>query len=77
MLQVFIYVQEEGYVGKMQLSRLRPRSYMTSWSFERLLKYVKEECYWNEVDLKDITAISIRDPKQHWENCINRQGGEN
>ena len=48
MIKIKVFTKEDiegGYNGT-ELSYLRPRRYMTGWSFEQLMKYTAEERKW-------------------------------
>ena len=60
MLKIKVWFKDEnGEDNEKTLSNLRPRSYMTSWSFEKLMKYIKEELYWNDIEQDSVDVIEF------------------
>ena len=60
MLKIKVWFKDEnGEDNEETLSNLRPRSYMTSWSFERLMKYIKEELYWKDIKENSVEVIEF------------------
>lgn len=51
---------------KITLSNLKPRKYMLDWDFERRMKYIKEELYWEDISEEDVEVIEIANEKSHW-----------
>lgn len=56
---------------KTTLRAKKPRSYMLSWSFDRLLKYIKSELEYREIDLKTVSCITIE--SENWQKSILRK----
>ena len=73
MLQVRVWSREREYQenSTTTLRYLRPRLYMSGWSFERVWKYVKEECYWNDIEKQDIICVEFFDTNLHIVQSIN------
>lgn len=44
---------------KTTLRAKKPRGYMTSWDFDRLLKYIKSELEYREIDLNTVSCITL------------------
>lgn len=57
--------QEQVY--NHELRNLKPRRYMCSWSFDKMLNYIKEELYWDDIDINSVTSITIENEKEHWQ----------
>lgn len=75
MIQIKVYTKEdieECYDGTL-LRYKRPRRYMTSYSFEQLMKYVKEELYWYDIKEEDVVAFEIFNKDEHWTEYIERE----
>ena len=73
MIKIRVYTKEDqegGYNGT-ELRNLRPRRYMNGWSFEQLLKYIKEELYWEDIREEDVMTIEIYE-KGSWTNYVER-----
>ena len=68
MLKVKVsYVDENGQsVYNHELRNLRPRRYMCGWSFDRMMKYIKEELYWDDIKEDSVTSITIENEREHW-----------
>jgi hypothetical protein len=66
------YHDENGDNIKVNLKYLKPRRYMCSWTFERVLKYAREELEWNDINEKDVDAFELEDTKNQWSNGIPR-----
>ena len=75
MTQIKVYTKEdtEGCYDGTLLTHLRPRNYMTSYSFEQLMKYAKEELYWADIREEDVVGFEIYNKDQHWTNYIARE----
>nr|DAE44656.1 MAG TPA: hypothetical protein [Caudoviricetes sp.] len=56
-----------------QLRCLKPRRYMCGWDFERLLKYIKEELYWEDIDSESIEVIEICNDSEHWYQAVSKE----
>lgn len=70
-IKICVYVKNFDYKGDEMLSLIEiyhkhPRSYMLSWSFDKLLNYVKEECYWQDIDINKISGILFVNNEEHW-----------
>jgi hypothetical protein len=63
---------ECGYNGT-ELINLHPRRYMTSYSFDRLMKYAKEELYWANIKQEDVVGFEIYCRREHWTQYISRE----
>lgn len=75
MTQIKVYTKEdvEGCYDGTLLTHLRPRNYMTGYSFEQLLKYAKEELYWADINEEDVVGFEIFNKNEHWTNYIERE----
>ena len=67
MLKIKVWTKEGRIV---ELRNLRPRSYMCGWRFEQLVNYTKDELYWKEIEVEDITQFEIVNETQHWRQAI-------
>ena len=75
MIRIRVFTKEDcegGYNGT-ELIHLRPRSYMTGYSFDELLKYAKEELYWNDINEEDVEYFEIYNKEQHWTSYTERE----
>ena len=73
MIKVKVWtIDENEEVRSIELRNLRPRRYMCGWDFERMLKYVSEELYWEDIDKDKITSISLYNEDEHWVQGIKR-----
>ena len=72
MLKIKVWVKENQESYSQELRNLRPRRYMCSWDFERLLKYVEDELYWLDIDKDGIEEIVIYDEKEQWQQIITK-----
>lgn len=77
MIKIKVFTKEDiegGYNGT-ELSYLRPRRYMTGWSFEQLMKYTAEERKWQlfQENDEDVQGFEIFDKKEHWTIYIPRE----
>lgn len=58
--------------GCRVLRNLKPRRYMTSWSFNQLINYVKEELYWEDIEKDSVVEIVIFNEREQWQQVITR-----
>lgn len=65
---------EESYCR--ELRNLKPRRYMCGWDFERLLKYISKELYWEDIKEELIEEIVIFSEKEQWQQPIRKVKGE-
>ena len=75
MTQIKVFTKEDvdgGYDGTL-LNHLRPRRYMTGYTFEDLMKYAKEELYWQDIKEDDVVGFEIFDKSEHWTDYIERK----
>lgn len=75
MIQVKVYTKEDienGYDGTL-LNHLRPRRYMTSYSFKEMMKYAREELYWADIKEEDVSGFEIFNKSEHWTDYIKRE----
>ena len=63
MLKVKIWTTEGAHE---ELRYLRPRRYMCGWSFERMMKYIKEELEWEDIPQESVDVIEIHNEREHW-----------
>ena len=68
------YKNVNGESANRELRNLKPRSYMCSWEFSRLLKYIKDNLYWDEIDENLVEVIEIVNEKEHWFQSVSRNG---
>ena len=74
MIQIKVFTKEDvegGYDGTL-LRYLRPRRYMTGYTFNQLVKYTKEELDANDIKEEEITGFEIFDKNEHWTDFIER-----
>ena len=71
-IKVWYNDREYNEEGLCELRNLRPRRYMCGWSFEQLIKYIKEELYWNDIQEEDVLEIVIVNDKEQWVQNIRR-----
>lgn len=72
MTQIKVYTREDlenGFSGT-DLRNLKPRIYMINWEFEKVLKYAKEELYWEDINSFDIVGFEFYNKEQHWTKYI-------
>lgn len=65
--------EKDDELSLVELPHLRPRNYMLSWSFEKLLKYISEELYWQGIPQDKVKVILIANKNEQWENAISRE----
>lgn len=65
--------EKDDELSLVELPYLRPRNYMLSWSFKRLLKYISEELYWQGIPEDNVKVIVISNKDDQWENAITRE----
>ena len=78
MTKIRVFTKEDelcGYNGT-ELTHLRPRAYMTSYSFEALMDYAKEELYWADIPEDAVIGFEIYNKKEHWCDYISRKVSE-
>ena len=73
-LTISVWTKENENFYKKELRNLKPRYSMLGYSFERLLKYISEELYWEGITEDSVTTICIACKEQQWENRIPRPG---
>jgi hypothetical protein len=75
MLKIKVWYNDREYneVCVRELRNLRPRRYMCGWSFEQLIKYIKEELYWNDIQVEDVREIVIKNEREQWMQNIARK----
>jgi hypothetical protein len=71
-IKVWYNDREYNEVGLKELRNLRPRRYMCGWSFEQLIKYIKEELHWNDIEEEDVIEIVIENEREQWIENIRR-----
>ena len=74
MTQIRVFTKEDvdgGYNGT-ELRYLRPRRYMTGYSFEQLVKYTREELEWADIKEEDVVGFEIYNKKEQWTDYIGR-----
>ena len=70
MKQIQIYTKDSYY--PTIIPHKRPNCSHLGKDFNELLKYIKEELYWLDIDEKDVTTIEIFDKKEQWCNYYER-----
>lgn len=70
MLKVKIWTTDGAHI---ELRHLRPRRYMCGYSFERMMKYIKEELYWEDIEENDVSVIEIENEREHWIQTFRRE----
>ena len=76
MIRLKVFTREDvdgGYDGTI-LNHLRPRAYMTSYSFNEMMKYAKEELEWAGIKEEDVVEFEIYNKEQHWTDYVSREG---
>lgn len=71
MIKIYVVTEENRKTYFTEIHHKRPRAYMTGYSFEQLMKYVKEELYWQEIDENDVLGFEITN-KNCWTQSIMR-----
>lgn len=67
------YKDENEEVSALRvLKNLKPRRYMLGWDFEKLLKYIEKELYWEQIEKETIKEIVIYNEKEQWQQNIRR-----
>lgn len=67
------YKDESENVSALRVLRnLKPRRYMLGWDFEKLLKYIEKELYWEQIEKETIKEIVIYNEKEQWQQNIRR-----
>lgn len=72
-ISVWANYEKDDELSLVELPHLRPRNYMLSWLFERLLKYISEELYWKGIPEDNVKVIVISNKDERWENAIPRE----
>ena len=75
MQQIKVFTKEDiaGCYDGTLLNHLRPRRYMTAYTFEDLLKYARNELYWADIKEEDVVGFEIFNRKEHWTEYIERK----
>ena len=63
---------ESAYCQGRVLHHKKPRLYMCGWSFEKMMKYAKDELSWEEINEKDVRCFIIINEKQCWYQAIRK-----
>lgn len=63
MIKVYAWTKDNE---KVEFNLLKPRRYMCGWTFERAMKYIEEELYWQDVPQEDIDVIVFENKEEHW-----------
>ena len=71
MIKIYAITEENNRYYWTEIHHKRPRAYMTSYTFEQLLNYVKEELYWEDINEEDVLGFTISN-KHCWEQDIMR-----
>lgn len=58
---------------EIEIENKKPRYYMTSWDFKRLLKYVEDELYWEEIKKDEVKTIMLYNKEEQWEYGVDRK----
>lgn len=75
MIQIKVFTKEDtenGYDGTV-LRNLKPRLYMCGYTFEQLIKYTKEELFWEDIKEEEITGFEIFNKNEQWCNYIGKE----
>ena len=74
MIKIKIWYKDESEnVSALRVLRnLKPRRYMLGWDFEKLLKYIEKELYWEQIEKETIKEIVIYNEKEQWQQNIKR-----
>lgn len=75
-IKVFTREDEEGGYNGTELTHLRPRAYMTGYSFETLMKYAREELYWADIPEDEVVGFEIFNKEDHWTDYISREASK-
>lgn len=67
------YKDENGESGLRELRNLKPRRYMCGWDFERCMKYISEELYWEDIKPEQVEVIEFQNEKEQWLQVIKRE----
>ena len=73
MLKVVVWYEDEGEMVNEEVRNLKPRTYMTGWSFEKMIKYIKEECSWQGIDVTKIEEIILHNEREQWQVVITKE----
>jgi hypothetical protein len=73
MLTISIWTKEDGSFYKSRIRNKHPRRYMTDWSFERLMSYIKDELEEDEVAPESVLGIDIDCKKEHWTHSVTKE----
>ena len=68
------YKDENNETGLRELRNLKPRRYMCGWDFQRCMKYIKEELYWEDIKEEQVEVIEFYNEKEHWLQVIEKEG---
>ena len=71
MNQIQVYVEDSYY--PTIIPHKRPTLAHCGYTFSQLIKYIKEELYWLDINEEDITTIEIFNKKQHWCNYFEKE----
>ena len=66
------YKDENNESGSRELRNLKPRRYMCGWDFERCMKYINEELYWEDIKPEQVEVIEFQNKKEQWLQVIKR-----
>lgn len=75
MTQVKVFTKEDsefGYNGTI-LTHLRPRRNHTSYSFQDMMKYAKEELFWADISEEEVVGFEIFNKSEHWTTYIEKE----
>ena len=75
MIKIYAITEENNKYYWTEIHHKRPRAYMTGYTFEQLMKYVKEELYWQDINEEEVLGFEITD-KHCWTESIMRNKGE-
>ena len=75
MIKIKVYTKEDEkyYSNGIELRHLRPRRYMCGYSFDEIMKYVKEELYWEDIKEENVVEFEIYNKEEHWIQPIKRK----
>ena len=71
-IKINYYDNDYQEMTTLTLNNLKPRRYMTSWTWEQLIDYMQEELYFNGIEPNSIDEIIIFSKSEQWQEVIAR-----
>lgn len=68
------YQDDNGESCSYEFNHLKPRIYMCGYTFNQLMKYIKNELYWTDIKPEQVTEIIIFNERYQWQQIIKRDG---